>query len=104
LLFPELLQPEPPRPTPEVSCGEMDEPQSLLVNDWIATVIGGYVHKLLHRMPIRSFLTYVSIGDFPGVRSVPVCREELEAQMNLHRYTTQSRFSRSPNHDGNGAI
>jgi PRTRC genetic system ThiF family protein len=78
LLFPELLQPESPRPTPPASCGEMVEPQSLLVNDWMATVIGGYVYKLLHRMPICSFLTYVSSGDFPGVRSVPICREELE--------------------------
>lgn len=77
LLFPELLEPEPPRPTPPVSCGEMTEPQSLLVNDWMANVIGGYVHKLLHRMPIHSFLTFVNSDDFV-VSHKPICREELE--------------------------
>ncbi len=77
LLFPELLQPEPPRPTPPISCGQMVEPQSLLVNDWMANVIGGYVHKLLHRMPIHSFLTFVNSDDFV-VNHKPICREELE--------------------------
>ncbi len=79
LLFPELLQRELPRPMPEVSCGERVESgeQSLLVNDWMANVIGGYVYKLLHRQPIHAFLTYVSIGDMPAIRSLPVCRDEL---------------------------
>lgn len=80
LLFPDLLEPEPPRPTPPVSCGERVESgeQSLLVNDWQATVIGSYVYKLLHRQPITSFLSYISAGDMPTVRSLPICREELE--------------------------
>lgn len=82
LLFPELLQPETPdeRPMPGVSCAELIEEgsQHLLVNDMMATVVGQYVYRLLHRQPIHSFLTYVSIGDMPASRSLPVCREELE--------------------------
>jgi len=80
LLFPALLEPEPPRPSPPVSCGERIETgeQSLLVNDWMSTVIGSYVYKLLHRLPIHSFLTYIGVGDFISSRSLPVCREELE--------------------------
>jgi len=34
--------------------------------------------KLLHRQPIGSFLTFVSIGDMPAIRSLPICREELD--------------------------
>jgi hypothetical protein len=45
----------------------------------MATVVGQYVYKLLHRQPICSFLTYVSIGDMPTTRSLVICREELEA-------------------------
>lgn len=84
LLFPELLQPEPPeiRPTPEptASCAELvaEGSQHLLVNDIMATVVGQYVYKLLHRQPIHSFLTYISIGDMPASRSLPICQEELE--------------------------
>jgi len=82
LLFPELLQPEPPRPMPEptASCAELvaEGSQHLVVNDMMATVVGQYVYRLLHRQPIHSFLTYVSIGDMPTNRSLPICREELE--------------------------
>jgi hypothetical protein len=85
LLFPELLQPEtePVRPTPEpgVSCADLvaEGSQRLLVNDMIASIMGQYIYNLLHRLPNRSFLSYISIGDFPGIRSLPICREELEA-------------------------
>lgn len=80
LLFPDLLQPEPPRPTPPVSCGEMiaQGSQHLLVNDMMATVVGQYVYRLLHRQPIGSFITFVSIGEMPATRSLPISREELE--------------------------
>ena len=47
----------------------------------MASVIGQYVYKLLHREPIRSFLTYISTGDLPGVRSIPICREELASYL-----------------------
>lgn len=81
-LFPELLQPEPPRLIPEstASCAELvaEGSQHLLVNDTMATVVGQYVYRLLHRQPIHSFLTYVSIGEMPAIRSLPICREEME--------------------------
>ena len=71
---------EPPRPSPPVSCGERlaEGSQHLLVNDWMSNVIGSYVYKLLHRLPIHSFLTYIGVGDFISSRSLPICREELE--------------------------
>lgn len=89
LLFPKLLQPETPdeRPMPETtaSCAELvaEGSQHLLVNDMMATVVGQYVYRLLHRQPIRTFLTYIRIGDFPSVRSLPVCREELESYLRV---------------------
>lgn len=84
LLFPELLQPEPeserPTPEPEVSCADLvaSGDQHLLVNDMVATIMGQYLHRLLHRLPIHSFVTYAGIGDFISTRSLPICREELE--------------------------
>lgn len=81
LLFPELLEPEPqPEPQPQnLSCAELvaTGEQDLLVNDWIATVVGQYVYKFLHRQPIHSFLTYIN-ADSLSVRSLPICRDELE--------------------------
>ena len=83
LLFPELLEPEPvsERPTvmTNVSCAElvMEGSQHLLVNDWMASVMGSYIYKLLHRQPITSFLTFLNANDFV-VQSKRICREELE--------------------------
>ena len=84
LLFPALLDP-PPEPELEIdtrSCAErvQDGDQSLLVNGWMATITGQYVFKLLHRQPIYSFLTYIN-ADEMAVRSVPVCRQELEVYL-----------------------
>ncbi|MBL8166364.1 MAG: ThiF family adenylyltransferase [Anaerolineae bacterium] len=82
LLFPALLEPEPeperPLLPPGASCAELVDAgyQHLLINDWIATVIGTYVYKLLHRQPISSFVSYVS-ADGMSVRSVAICRDEL---------------------------
>jgi len=82
LLFPELLQPEPPRATPTVSCGErvQEGSQHLLVNDWMSTVIGSYVYKLLHRLPIHAFLSFINSDDFV-VGHKPICRSELEVYL-----------------------
>lgn len=84
LLFPQLLEPEPePTPAPEtLSCTELVAAgtQQLLVNDWIAIVASQYLYKLLHRQPIRTFLSYIS-SDALGVRSVPICQEELSAYL-----------------------
>ncbi|MAS35377.1 MAG: hypothetical protein CL610_15310 [Anaerolineaceae bacterium] len=86
LLFPDLLQPAPeaaPQSDQNLSCAELVErgDQALLVNDFMAAVIGQYVHKLLPREPIHSFLTYIAAGDMPMVRSLPICREELSAYL-----------------------
>lgn len=86
LLFPDLLRPAPdaaPQPAANLSCAELVESgdQELLVNDFMAAVVGQYIHKLLHREPIRSFLTYIAAGEVPTVRSLPICREELSAYL-----------------------
>lgn len=79
LLFPELLQPEPTPDIPQVSCAELvvTGEQHLLVNDWMSTVIGQYVYRLLHRQPIVSFMTYANAGEMMATRSLPICRDEL---------------------------
>jgi len=79
LLFPQLLEPEPkPNPQPNLSCADLVArgDQHLLVNDLVACVVAGYVYKLLHRLPITTFLSYISI-DGLSVRSLPICCDEL---------------------------
>lgn len=81
LLFPALLEPDP-EPVPQVSCADLVQmgDQQLLINDWVALVAAQYVYKLLHRKPIASFMTFVE-ADTMGVRSIPICRENLEGYM-----------------------
>ena len=78
LLFPALLEPEPPDPQPDLSCAELvqREAQALLVNDWMACAVGQYVYALLRRQPIRTFASFVSL-DGMSVRSLPISRSEL---------------------------
>lgn len=79
LLFPQLLEPEPqPVPQPALSCADLvaGGEQHLLINDLIACVVAGYLYKLLHRQPVTTFVSYVSV-DGLAVRSLPICREEL---------------------------
>ena len=86
LLFPELLQPEPAseRPTAmtNASCAElvMEGSQHLLINDWMASVMGSYIYKLLHRQPITSFLTFLNADDFV-LQSKIINRQELEVYL-----------------------
>ena len=87
LLFPQLLDPEPtreprPAPVPTASCADLVETgdQSLLVNDMIGIVAGEYVYKLLNRLPVLSFLTYVDTESL-SMRSVPITTD------NVTRYT-----------------
>jgi len=84
LLFPALLEPEHrPEPPPQnLSCAELvaSGEQDLLINDWMATIIGQYLYKLLHQQPITSFMTFINV-DSMAVRSVPICREELEVYL-----------------------
>ncbi len=74
LLFPDLLKPEPEG----LSCAQMVERnrQALFVNDAMAVAAMSYVHKLLMREPVRSFVTYVDTVT-NNVRSVPLTRENL---------------------------
>lgn len=84
LLFPALLEPEPEAEVkPDTrSCAELlaSGEQDLLINNWVAMVIGQYLYKLLHRQPIHSFLTYIN-ADSIGIRSLPIKREELEVYL-----------------------
>jgi len=84
LLFPSLLEPEEAvaAPQPALSCAElvMRGDQSVLINDWMACVVGQYVYVLLYRQPIRTFASFISL-DGMSVRSVPICREELAVYM-----------------------
>jgi hypothetical protein len=84
LLFPSLLEPEAPTPEPEpaLSCAELvlRGEQDVLVNDWVACVVGQYTAALLRRQPIRTFASFVSL-DGMSIRSVPICREEIEAYL-----------------------
>jgi PRTRC genetic system ThiF family protein len=81
LLFPQLLEP-PEEPEPALSCAELVEigEQHLLINDLVADVAAQYVYRLLHRQPIRSFMTYID-ADLMNVRSVPITRAELEYRL-----------------------
>lgn len=80
LLFPALLEPEAPSPEPQpaLSCAELvfRGEQDVLINDWMACVVGQYVAALLRRQPIRTFASFISL-DGMSVRSLPICREEL---------------------------
>jgi len=80
LLFPALLEPETPAPQlePELSCADLvlRGEQDVLINDWIAVVVGQYVAALLHRQPITTFATFINSTSM-SVRSLPICHDEL---------------------------
>src|SRR5690606_23818174 len=79
LLFPQLLQPEPqPTPQPNLSCADLVArgDQHLLINDLVACVVAGYVYKLLHRQPVTTFVSYVSV-DALSDRSLPIDRKSV---------------------------
>lgn len=82
LVFPELLQPDE-QPQPQVSCADLvaHGDQHLLVNDAVAMVAAQYVYRLLHRQPITTFKTYVSL-DMLAMRSVPISEDELHPYLN----------------------
>ena len=84
LLFPQLLEPEvETEPTLEpASCADLmvTGDQHILINDLVACVAGQYLYKLLHRQPIQSFLSYVSV-DSITVRSLLIEKSELLAYL-----------------------
>lgn len=62
LLFPQLLALEEPVDIEtDLSCAELVQrgEQALLINDLVASAAAQYVYKLLHRIPVDSFITYV---------------------------------------------
>ncbi|MCK6580929.1 MAG: hypothetical protein L6Q98_22790, partial [Anaerolineae bacterium] len=77
----ETLQPTP-EAQPALSCAELvlRGEQDVLVNDWMACVVGQYTAALLRRQPIRTFATFISL-DGMSIRSLPICREELKAYL-----------------------
>ncbi len=79
LLFPELLEPEPEAPRPDLSCADLmlTGEQHLLSNDLLANVAAQYLYKLLHRLPISTFVTFVD-GDTLNMRSIPISRKEID--------------------------
>jgi PRTRC genetic system ThiF family protein len=86
LLFPQLLEPEPDEPAPvsPQSCSEaiVEGGQSLLINDWMACLMGSYLYALLYSRPITSFVSFVQYGDgMPVTRNIPIEREELLAYL-----------------------
>ncbi|MEP7287902.1 MAG: ThiF family adenylyltransferase [Chloroflexota bacterium] len=86
LVFPALLEPEPepvPTPTLDLSCADLMESgeQRLLVNDLMGHVAGEYTFKLLNRLPIYSFLTFVDAEGL-AIRSVPITKDDLLAYLN----------------------
>ncbi|MGB7341152.1 MAG: ThiF family adenylyltransferase [Phototrophicaceae bacterium] len=86
LLLPELLEAEDPLDDPVIddtlSCAELvqAEEQSLLINDWMANIVGQYAYKLLHRQPIYHFMTFLDC-DTLSMRSLPISKEELEVYL-----------------------
>jgi hypothetical protein len=86
LLFPSLLESETlaPEVQPVLSCAELvlRGEQDLTVNDWMACAVGQYAYALLRRQPIRTFASFISL-DGMSVRSLPICREELSAYLEV---------------------
>jgi PRTRC genetic system ThiF family protein len=86
LLFPGLLEPEPPapEPAPDASCADLvaTREQDLLINDWLSVVTSQYTYKLLHRQLINTFITFVGADDLV-VRSVPITKENIESYLRL---------------------
>ncbi len=86
LMFPALLEPEPPTPIPEpnLSCAErvLRDEQHLFINDFIGNIAAQYVYQLLNREPITTFATFLSLAPAPSVRSLPICLDELRPYLN----------------------
>ncbi|MCL4876228.1 MAG: ThiF family adenylyltransferase [Anaerolineae bacterium] len=78
LLYPELLQPEPPTVQPDLSCAElvMAEEQHLLINDAMAMVCSSYLYKLINRQPLTTFLSLVDLHQ-QATTSKRICPTEL---------------------------
>lgn len=81
LVFPGLLEPEPPVLTTvsaETSCAAQMArgEQHLLVNDFMGSIAASYLSKLLQRDPITTFISYLNLSDL-SVKSYPISLEQL---------------------------
>src|SRR5450432_1752831 len=84
-LFPSLLEPEPTsetQPTTNLSCADLIEQgtQHLLINDLMGSIAGEYCFKLLNRVPVQSFMTFVDT-DMLAMRSIPITKDDLLAYL-----------------------
>ena len=80
LVFPELLIDEAATaPDAGLSCAQLIErdTQHLLINDLVSCAASAYVFKLLHRQPIQSWISFVSI-DGPTMRQIEVSPQTVE--------------------------
>jgi PRTRC genetic system ThiF family protein len=103
LVFPQLLEPDT-IPTPDLSCADLVQmgEQQLLINDLVADVAAQYLFKVLHRQPIRSFITYID-AEVLSMRSIPITRADVEAYVGPipepYRYHTSDGLVTGPDDD-----
>ena len=79
VVHPELLIDELDTPAVNLSCAELTErgDQHLFINDLIATVAANYLYKLLYRLPISTWITYVS-SDPMALNSIEITPENID--------------------------
>lgn len=79
LLFPALLEPEPDKIEPELSCAELATrgDQHLYINDFMGNLVTQYVYQLLNREPITTFATFATLTPCVSIRAIPFTRENL---------------------------
>src|SRR5574341_665531 len=82
LLFPELLEPEQSEPAPRQACAERVAigEQHPLVNTVTAAVAGQYSYNLLHRKPLTTNLSFISL-DPPAIRSNVISAREIRDRL-----------------------
>ena len=90
MVYPDLLQPEPPTDTSGLSCDQLAElgTQKLLVNDLAALCASSYIYKLLHREPLQTWISFASL-DGPTIRSIPVSAETIAEYAHLKNNVTE---------------
>lgn len=78
LIFPDLLEPEQEAPAENLSCATLvaEGQQHVLVNDAVATAAAPYIYRLLRRIPLHSWMTFVSLD---AVRPVAITSEDIES-------------------------
>ena len=82
LIYPELLEPEPPKSEPDLSCRDLlfTGEQHPLINDFMGTICAGYIFKLLHRQPVTTFISQIDLHNL-SCTSTPILPSELRAAL-----------------------